>query len=129
MNKKHYLSYYVSNYFRLYLPGERGFSAETIASYRDTFKQFLVFCKNETGKEPETLVVDDLQKQLVLKFLDNLESSGRSISTRNQRLASIKSFANYVKYELPESLNLLSSILEIRMKKVEEPVISYLSEH
>ena len=126
MSKKQYLSYYVSKYFRLYLPGERGFSKETIASYRDTFKQFFLFCKEETGKEPEELVTSDFQRSLVLKYLDNLENSGKSISTRNQRLAAIKSFANYMKYELPDNLDAVSDILEIRMKKSPIPVINYL---
>lgn len=127
MNKKIFLSYFISNYFRLYLPGERGFSPETIASYRDTFKQFLLFCKDEIGKEPEALTLDDFQRNLVLKYLDNLEISGKSISTRNQRLAAIKSFVNYLKYEAPDYLNSLSTILDIRMKKAKEPVISYLA--
>lgn len=126
MSKKRYLSYYLSNYFRLYLPGERGYSKETISSYRDTFKQFLLFCRAETGKEPEMLCVSDMQRQLVINYLDDLEAKGRSVSTRNQRLAALKSFANYLKYECPDNLYSLSGILEIQMKKAKENVVNYL---
>ena len=127
MNKKRSLPYLIANFFRLYLPGECGFSPATIASYRDTFKQLFVFIKARTGKEPEQLSLLDLNKATILGFLDNLEAEGKSISTRNQRLAAIKSFFNFVKYEAPESLDSISAVLQIRMKKTPEAIINFLS--
>jgi integrase/recombinase XerD len=111
------LSYMVSRYFRFYLPGERGFSMMTITSYRDTFKQFLSYCSETIGKPPEKLCISDLSKESVAAFLTNLEADGKSISTRNQRLASIKSFFNYVKYAFPEYPDVASGVLRMRMKK------------
>lgn len=121
------ISYLISKYFKLYLPGECGFSSATIFSYRDTFKQLLLYCKKITGKEPETLEVIDFNKDLLRGFLNELELSGKSISTRNQRLAAIKSFFNYVKYETPENLEIIGDILQIRMKKAPKPSVNYLS--
>lgn len=127
MNNSNNISIHISNYFRLYLPGECGFSSATIISYRDTFKQLLLYCKKTIGKDPEKLSVSDFTKELVRGFLDDLEQSGKSISTRNQRLAAIKSFFNYLKYESPENLETIQGILQIKMKKTSEPTVNYLS--
>lgn len=121
------LSYIVSRYFRVYLPGERGFSMMTIASYRDTFKQFLSYCSEATGKSPEKLAMTDLSKESVAEFLNHLETDGKSISTRNQRLAAIKSFFNYVKYAFPEYLDIASGVLRMRMKKQPEATVNYMT--
>lgn len=121
------LSYMVSRYFRFYLPGERGFSMMTIISYRDTFKQFLSYCSEIIGKPPEKLCISDLSKESVAAFLTNLEASGKSISTRNQRLAAIKSFFNYVKYAFPEYLDVASGVLRMRMKKQPEATVNYMT--
>ncbi|WP_277408550.1 tyrosine-type recombinase/integrase [Lacrimispora xylanisolvens] len=121
------LAYIVSRFFRIYLPGERGFSQATIASYRDTFKQLLTFCKNHLKKPPEKLLVSDISKDIINEFLRFLEAEGKSISTRNQRLAGIKCFFSYIKYSFPEYLDVSSSVLQIRMKKQPEATVNYMS--
>lgn len=127
MNHSRRIPYLVSNYFRLYLPGECGFSSATISSYRDTFKQLFIFCKAAIGKEPEQMCLEDLNKSVILSFLDSLEAQGRSVSTRNQRLAAIKSFFQYAKYEVPDCLDVIKDVLEIRVKKSPKTAINYLS--
>ena len=126
-NDRRTLSYIVSRFFRVYLPGERGFSEATIASYRDAFKQFLTYCKVSTGKPPEKLEVTDLSKETVTSFLACLEQDGKSISTRNQRLAALKCFFSYVKYEFPEYLDVAGSVMQIRMKKQPESTVNYIT--
>ncbi|NCB66374.1 MAG: hypothetical protein EOM48_09435 [Bacilli bacterium] len=121
------LAYIVSRFFRIYLPGERGFSGATIASYRDAFKQLLSFCHHHLNIEPDKLNITDLTRGVVLNFLGHLESEGKSASTRNQRLAAIKSFFSYVKYAFPEYLDVSSEILQIRMKKQSEPAVNYMN--
>lgn len=121
------LSYIVSRFFRVYLPGERGFSEATIASYRDTFKQFLIYCKENTGKAPEKLEMMDISKEAVTGFLSSLEQSGKSVSTRNQRLAALKCFFCYVKYEFPEYLDIAGSVMQLRMKKQPESTVNYIT--
>lgn len=111
------LSYIVSRFFTVYLPGERGFSKATIISYRDTFKQLLSFCKAHMGVSPEKLTVAHLSRDVITEFLRALEIDGKSISTRNQRLAAIKCFFGYVQYAFPEYLDVASGVLQMRMKK------------
>lgn len=120
-------AYSVSRFFKFYLPGERGFSENTIYSYRDTFKQLLLYCKTEHGIEPDKMKISDFSRDLIIGFLGKLENEGKSISTRNQRLAAIKSFFGFVKFEFPEHLQTAQTILGIRLKKHPEPVVSYLT--
>ena len=127
MTDKATFSYIISRFFRTYLPGERGFSENTIASYRDTFKQFINYYSEVYGIPPEKITVSDFSSGVVTGFLANLETEGKAVSTRNQRLAALKSFFSYVKFAYPEYLDNASSILAIHMKKQLEPTIYYMS--
>lgn len=120
-------AYITTRFFRVYLPGERGYSEATIASYLDTFKQLLIYCKDTLGKTPDKLVVSDISKDAVLGFLKKLEDDGKSVSTRNQRLAAIKCFFRYIGYSFPEYLDTSSTVTGIRMKKQSEPTVNYMS--
>jgi site-specific recombinase XerD len=98
-----------------------------VLSYRDTFKQVICFFNEQEEIPPEKLKMEDFSKESVVRFLAKLEADGKSISTRNQRLAAIKSFFGYVKYSYPEYLDLAADILSMRMKKQPEAVVNYMS--
>ncbi|AFP30297.1 site-specific integrase, partial [Marinobacter sp. BSs20148] len=72
-------------------------SANTIASYRDTFRLLLVFTQKQLGKPPSSLNWDDIDAAFVSAFLEDLEVN-RSISARarNLRLTAIRSFFRFV---------------------------------
>ena len=126
-NKEPSFSYIVTRFFQIYLPGERGYSEATINSYLDTFKQLLLYCKEHIGKAPDKLTIADLSKEVILEFLKQLEADGKSVSTRNQRLAAIKCFFRYISYAFPEYLDTSSAIIGIKMKKQSEPVVNYMN--
>lgn len=126
-NSKTTLPYIVSRFFTVYLPGERGFSESTIISYRDTFKQLLLFCKSHLGVQPEKLTISHLTRDVIAEFLHSLNAEGKSISTQNQRLAAIKCFFGYIQYAFPEHLDAASGILQMRMKKQPKPAVNYMS--
>ena len=126
-NKDASFSYITTRFFQVYLPGERGYSEATIASYLDTFKQLLVYCKETLGKSPDKLAVSDVSKDVVLGFLKKLEDDGKSVSTRNQRLAAIKCFFRFIEYSFPEYLDTSSMVVGIKMKKQSEAVVNYMS--
>lgn len=125
-NREASFSYIATRFFQVYLPGERGYSEATIASYLDTFKQLLVYCKETLGKSPDKLGVSDISRDVVLGFLKRLEDDGKSISTRNQRLAAIKCFFRYIGYSFPEYLDTSSMVVGIKLKKQPEPVVNYM---
>lgn len=60
---------HVSEYFSVYLPGQRGLSANTIRSYRDTFCLLLEFCQTEKNIKIEKLSLSQFSKELVEDYL------------------------------------------------------------
>jgi len=112
-----------------YLPGQRNLSTNTIKSYRDTFKQLLVFCDTELMIKPECLTFDRIESKTIKDFLVWLEQTRRvGINTRNQRLAAIHSFYRYAQSEHPERLLECQKILGIPFKRREHKNIDYLTQ-
>ena len=62
-------------------------------SYRECFRVLVPCAAKRVKTRPCTLKIEHLTATLVLDFLDFLESErGNGVSTRNNRLAAIKSF-------------------------------------
>ena len=121
-------SKYLTEFLSVYLPGERGASSNTIASYRDTFVLFLIYNKEKRNIPAEKLQLKLITKDSVVGFLNWLESERNSTpATRNVRLAAIHSFFQYIQYQNPESMQEWQRILSIPVKKTEKPVINYLT--
>ena len=76
----------LQEFFHGRLIAQRGASAHTIASYRDTFTLFLGYAAERTGRTPSALTLSDLGAPMVLGFLDHIETErGNSARTRNLR--------------------------------------------
>lgn len=119
---------HLSSFLTRYLPGTLNVSKNTISSYRDTYKLFLLFWQEEKKTRPEHLRLAMITRESVSCFLDWLENNrGCCISTRNQRLAAINSFIRYVQLESPENLFELQKVLAIPMKKSPRPDIKFLT--
>ena len=119
---------YVSKFFTNYLPNIRNASPNTILSYRDTFTKLLTYFKNVHSITPDKLTFSNCTRTTIEDFLSYLENTGKcSISTRNQRLAALKSFFCYTEVERPDLLLQCQQIINIQMKKTQKPVIEYLT--
>ena len=115
-------------FLTIHLPGQRGLSQNTILSYRDTFKFLLQYAEQECGLRPDKMKLMDFSAEFVEGFLDWLESRRNcSRSTRNQRLAAIRSFTRYVQGKRPEYLFEAQKIKGIRSKKRPQPQLPYLA--
>ena len=126
MNKD--FAYYLNNYFNVYLPKEISASANTITSYKITFKLLINFLINEKNISIEKINFKIINRETIKDFLHYLEETKKiSINTRNQRLAAIKSFYQYVKIEDPSLLENFQNILTIRTKKTIKKVETYLT--
>ncbi len=78
----------VESFFHQYLMIQRKVSSATIAAYKDTFRLLIVFASGLARKKPCQLAVEDLDRDVVLGFLDHLERNrGNKVRTRNARLA------------------------------------------
>ncbi len=110
------------------MSGQRNASINTIKNYRDTFKLFLIFCKEKKNIKPEKLTLSKISKELVKEYYDWLEQDRNcSVNTRNHRRTAINSFFKYLQTEEPEHLFLCQKVLSIPKKKTVKSVIGYLT--
>jgi len=121
------LSTCIHQFFEKYLPQIKGVSPNTIKAYRDTFKQFLPFAANYHGIKVASLSLDHLAPELILAFLDYLESERKNTpKTRNHRLAAIKSLAKMIRFMYPQESALVEKIICIPQKRTQRPLIGFL---
>ena len=112
-----------------YIIGECNYSLNTKASYSTTFYLLIEFLNDVHNLKPNEIIFEDFNKDIIIEFLDYLENNRNAkVSTRNQRLASIKSFFKYVQYNEPSLFDLCTQILSIKNKKVPNKMISYFTE-
>jgi len=119
---------HVTGFLSRYLPGQRNVSTNTIASYRDALKLFLLFCQTECKMKPDEIRIADISPDLLSSYLGWLERKRRcGVPTRNQRLAAFKSFFHYVAAVDPEHLFACQRILGLPMKKTARRPMSFFS--
>ena len=120
----------VQEFLTSYIIGECNYSINTKSSYSTTFYLFLEFMNEEKNIKPNKIEIETITKEVIVQFLDWLETNRSvSISTRNQRLACIKSFYKYVQTNEPDLFESCSTILSIKNKKVPNKMISYFTEN
>lgn len=101
----------------LRLMRQHNVSANTIASYRDTFRLLFTFAPARLCKPPSALSLDDLDGSFSA-FLADLETKrGASVRTRNLRLTAIRSFFRFVPFEEPAHSDLIQRVLAIPNKR------------
>ena len=119
---------HLSKFLSEYLPYERNMSPNTVASYRDTFVQFIGYMKDIQKIRVEQLTLDIVTRQRVLDFLSWVQKERNcGIATRNHRLAAIHSFMSYLQYEEIHHLDEWQRILSIKAMKDEKKSINYLT--
>ncbi|MGN1277626.1 MAG: site-specific integrase, partial [Floccifex sp.] len=97
-------SRYISSFLTEFLPHHRNYSKNTILSYKDTLKLFVRFLINERKININQFTMKDFTKELIIDFLEYLRIIGCSSSTPKQRLAVLKSFANYCQIDSIENM-------------------------
>jgi len=118
----------LQQFFHRRLLAERGASAHTIASYRDTFELLLRYAERQTGRTASALTLADLDASLVLAFLDHLEHErGNTPRTRNLRLTAIRSFMRYASLRDPAALPVAERVLAISPKRFDRPALDFLT--
>lgn len=116
----------LKKFMTVYLPSVKGASPATVETYRQAFIRLLEYFETEKKIPAEKITVRDLSERNVREFLVWLEDEHYcGISTRNNRLSAIKSFAHFLRLELPEYLNEYQLIQQIPTKKGQEKAISY----
>src|SRR6516225_10225891 len=114
-------------FFTQRLITQRNSSPETIAAYRDTWRLLLAFAREQTGRQPFQLDLDDLDAPLIGAFLTHLERDrGNTARTRNARLAAIHSFYRFAALEHPEHAHTIARVMAIPTKRYERNTVTYL---
>ena len=123
------LSSCIHKFFTYYLRDIRGLSPQTLSSYKVTFKLFLPFAAKYLNKKINSIEIKDLTTNLILSFLDSLESDRNNcVRTRNIRLAAIKSLAKMIRLLYPEIKDDANRITNIPQKRELKPLVGFLSQ-
>lgn len=127
MNKD--FSYYLSKFLKEYLKLERNMSSHTIRSYKKTFQTLIEYLVNIKGFKLKDITFENVTREIIIDFLNYLEEDKQnSIRTRNQRLASLKSFYQYCLIDEINNIDNIRKILSIKAKKEVKKVMNYLTE-
>ena len=106
---------------------QRQASPHTIAAYRDTCRLLLAFTSGQVRKQPCQLDIADLDAPLITAFLTHLETGrANTVTTRNARLAAIRSLFRYAALHAPEHAAVISRVLAIPPKRSDRAIVSFL---
>lgn len=112
--------------FIAYIRTERGLSSKTIAAYSHDLANFSLFAAKELGRGHKIEDVDQYVIKAYMGFLaDTGHKKANSPVSRGRKLATIKSFFNYLTQEGIVKTNLA---LQVRMPKSRKKEPSYLTE-
>jgi len=112
----------VHDFFVDYLRQQKGLCQSSVRSYRDTLRLFLPFVANDAHRPFSRLQLEDLSLDNVLGFLRYMEQDRHnSVATRNQRLAALRTFFEYLGRRSPEAVRLCEQIAAIPTKRTPLP--------
>lgn len=112
----------VRDFLNVYLPNQRGASPNTVKAYKEALNAFIDYIAS-LGKPLKQISFDCISRKTVEDFLDWLENDrDYSVSSRNQRLAAIKSF---LKYSSERDKTLMALNLELDAIKKKKDSHSY----
>jgi len=120
---------HMSAFLEDYLPKQRGVSPHTLSSYADSFRLLFDFISTRISVPPSQLSLEQLDSRMVIAFLEHLETQRKNAATtRNVRLAAIKSFFRFLEYRVPSALEQIRRIFAIPTKKTDSALVPYLSD-
>jgi len=119
----------IQSFFTDRLQKQLGASPYTVAAYRDAFRLLLRFASERLGRAPSELRVEDLDATFLGKFLEDLElTRGNCARTRNNRLAALHAFFQYVAVSEPALALHCQRILAIPSKRYERRPVEFITE-
>lgn len=119
----------LQRFFTERLVNQMGASPYTIAAYRDTFRLLLQFAAERLKRVPSQLRMQDLDVAFVVKFLDHLENKrGNCTRTRNNRLAALHSFFQFVAIQEPALALQCQRVLALPSKRFTRGPVEFLTD-
>lgn len=121
------LGSFIYAFFEDELKCQKGLRLASIRSYRDTIQLFLLFLTDDSRRKITRLNLHDLTSERVRRFLIFLEEKRHNqIRTRNQRLAAIRTFFEYLARREPTMLAEAQQVAAIPIKRTPPPQTIYL---
>lgn len=118
----------LENYFLRYMIGRKSASPRTIAAYRDSFKLYLIYLKDDHGIAPESVEMKHFSLEHVSGFSEYLKKERScGASTINLRQAAVKSFLRYALVEIPEYNDTIRKALALPSMKTDQPVMTFIT--
>lgn len=120
----------VRSFLTVYLPKNRCYSVNTVKAYRDTINLFRAYLQEQKNIPFSKISFALINHSLVYEFLQWLQTKRIcSVSTRNQRLAALKSFLHYCAIEDPALTAIYMDIQSIPALRETKKGVSYLSQN
>lgn len=120
---------HVRGFLTVFLPKNRCFSPHTVKAYRDTLNLFRQFLLAEKGIAFTNITFDRLNHAVIYEFLTWLQDErGCAASTKNHRLAALKSFFHYCGMEDPALMAIYLDIQKVKSQRLQRMRVDYLSE-
>ncbi len=118
----------LQTYFTTFAHTQRDLSANTISSYRDTWRMLLKHLAATLSLPPGALDFDAVTASNVTSFLDHLQHErGNNAKTRNTRLTAIRSVLSRALPDHPEHAATITQVLAIPPRRTTRPVIEFLT--
>jgi site-specific recombinase XerD len=117
----------LASFFNDYLKLQKGLRPNSITSYADAMRLFLQFAAYIGERRITQLRLDDLGTDVVAKFLNSLEEKrSNAPQSRNQRLAALRTFFDYVGRRFPDRLEQAQKVAAIPRKRAQPPETVFL---
>jgi integrase/recombinase XerD len=117
----------LASFFNNHLKLQKGLQPNSITSYADAMRLLLQFAASNSKKRITQLGLDDLDADLVSEFLNSLgERRGNAAQSRNQRLAALRTFFEYLAQRFPDRLGQAQKVAAIPRKRTQPPETIFL---
>ena len=114
-------------FFVDHLTRQKGLRRSSVQSYRDAVRLLLAFVASDKRCKLSGIEIEDLTFDRVQRFLRHLEDGrGNRVPTRNQRLAALHTFFEYVGSRAPEMFGTCQQIAAIPTKRTPPPATQFL---
>ena len=122
-----FLAPLITRFLRDHMPRQRGYSPHSCETYAHGFRLLFTYAAGRLRTKPSQLHIEQLDAALIMDFLGHIERErGNGATTRNLRLAAIKTFMRYVEYQVPSALEQIGQIHAIPTKRHDQKLIRHL---
>ena len=118
----------LQRYFTDYAHTQRDLSPNTIASYRDTWRQLIKHTARTRGIAADRIELAIIDTELVTSFLGHLATSRHnSTATRDARLTAIRAVLAQALPDHPEHADTITRVLAIPPRRRPAPTVEFLT--